>query len=55
MTEVKYNGTTLANLESGDTVVLECTGKKMRGNVEVSALSGGGEVVEEWDGSIEVV
>ena len=35
--EIKYNGSTIANLESGQTATLPCSGKKMVSDLEVIA------------------
>lgn len=47
-TEIKYKGTTLVNLEAGQTATLECAGKKLTDNVIVSASADSGI---SWDGS----
>lgn len=39
-TEIKYNGSTIANLENGQKATLHCSGKKMEGEVVVIAPSG---------------
>ncbi|MBO7183966.1 MAG: hypothetical protein J6V49_07520 [Bacteroidales bacterium] len=37
MVEVKYNDTVIASLEAGQTATLQCNGKKMVGDVKVTA------------------
>ena len=37
MVEIKYNGSTIANLESGQTATLACSGKKMASDLEIVA------------------
>lgn len=54
---IVYNGTTIASLKAGQSATLPCKDKPMHTDVVVSVPDGmgAGEVVEEWDGSIEVV
>lgn len=40
--EIKYNGSTIANLEGGQTATLPCNGKKMKSDLTVIAPEGGG-------------
>lgn len=54
---IQYNGSTIASLKAGQTATLPCKDKPMHTDVVVSVPEGmgAGEVVEVWDGSIEVV
>lgn len=37
-TEIKYNGSTIASLETGQTATLECAGKKMTGDIVIAYM-----------------
>lgn len=54
---IEYNGAVIASLNAGQSATLPCKDKPMHTDVVVSVPEGlgAGEVVEEWDGSIEVV
>lgn len=52
-TEIKYKGTTLVELEAGQTATLECAGKKMGDNVVVTASTGGSGGGLDINGVIE--
>ena len=58
MVSIIYNNELIATLEGGKIATIECEGKKMMTDLVVAAPeinTTPGEVVEEWDGSIEVV
>jgi hypothetical protein len=54
---IEYNNAVIASLKAGQSATLECKDLPMLDDVVVTVPEGlgGGEVVEEWDGSIEVV
>jgi hypothetical protein len=54
---IEYNGSVIASLKAGQSATLPCKDTLMHTDVVVSVPDGmgAGEVVEEWDGSIEVV
>lgn len=54
---IEYNGAVIASLKAGQSARLPCDDLPMLTDVVVSVPEGmgAGEVVEEWDGSIEVV
>ena len=41
--DISYNGNSIAQLESGETAVIECAGKKMANNLIVTAPEGFGD------------
>lgn len=54
---ITYNNAVIASLKAGQSASLPCKDKPMHTDVVVTVPEGmgAGEVVEEWDGSIEVV
>lgn len=59
---IEYNNTVIASLKAGQSATLQCKNTEEKPNlmktdiiVTVPEGMGAGEVVEEWDGSIEVV
>mgnify|MGYP003300014451 FL=1 len=37
MTKIKYNGSTIASLDNGQTATLACSGKKMKSDIVITA------------------